>query len=147
MLHIRMMKPNYKRIEEIEFGQLKGLMKELGYELKTPQIVQNIQEIRSRGGEVFVAKINEIVVGCVCTIIDVRLAAGINGEIVSLVVSEHYRGIGIGKGLVELAESWLKQRVARIRVRANITRFKAHEFYIKAGYQELKTQKIFEKYV
>lgn len=147
MLQRRMMKPSYKRIEEIEFGQLKGLMEELGYELKTSQIVQNIQEIRSRGGEVFVAKINNIVVGCVCAIIDVRLAAGINGEIVSLVVSEQHRGSGIGKELVELAESWLKQRVARIRVRANLIRSEAHEFYLKAGYQELKTQKIFEKYI
>jgi aminoglycoside 3-N-acetyltransferase len=84
---------------------------------------------------------------CVGAIIDARLAAGISGEIVSLVVSEQHRGSGIGRGLVEFAESWLTQRVVKIRVRANSLRSEAHEFYIRRGYQESKTQKIFEKYV
>ena len=97
--------------------------------------------------EVFVAKIHDRVVGCVGAIIDVRLATGISGEIVSLVVSEPHRGNGIGRGLVEVAESWLTQRVVKIRVRANSIRSEAHAFYLKMGYQESKTQKIFEKYV
>jgi GNAT superfamily N-acetyltransferase len=85
------------------------------------------------------------VVGCVGAIIDARLAAGVNGEIVSLVVLEPFRGRGIGKRLVEVAEAWLAAFVGRIRVRANTRRVDAHRFYADAGYQEVKTQKIFQK--
>ncbi len=125
--------------------ELKSLLEQLGYELTVRNIADNIREIRARGGEVFVAVVNGRITGCVAAIIDVRLAEGIVGEIVSLVVAESARGQGIGKGLVNHAEQWLAQSVSTVRVRANVVREAAHKFYESGGYQLVKTQKLFKK--
>jgi GNAT superfamily N-acetyltransferase len=140
-----MKKVSYQKIDITECDKLKPLIHQLGYNLESFDIENNINEIRQRGGEVFVARVNEEVIACINAIIDVRLAAGRNGEIVTLVVLEQYRGKGVGKALLATAEAWLAERVATIRVRTNTVRVRAQQFYLTAGYQELKTQKIFIK--
>ena len=135
----------YQKIDISECYKLKPLIQQLGYDVEVNDITANISEIRERQGEVFVAKIDDEVIGCINAIIDVRLAAGTTGEIVTLVVLEQYRGMGVGKALVATVEAWLKERVSSIRVRTNAIRDKAHQFYLSAGYEELKTQKIFKK--
>ena len=127
---------------------LRELLKELGYDVDGNTLSQRTKAIRDQGGEVIVASIDGLVVGCVNTLIDIRLSEGITGEIVSLVVSAAYRGMGIGKGLVFHAESWLKTKGCNIiRVRANSVRKEAHQFYLKMDFEEIKTQKIFKKNV
>jgi GNAT superfamily N-acetyltransferase len=135
----------YQKIDLSECYKLKALIHQLGYDVDANDIKANVSEIRERQGEVFVAKIDDELIGCINAIIDVRLAAGTTGEIVTLVVLEQYRGMGVGKALVATAEAWLAERVSSIRVRTNSIRDKAHRFYQRAGYQELKTQKIFIK--
>ena len=135
----------YQKIDISECYKLKPLIQQLGYDVEVNDITANISEIRERQGEVFVAKIDDEVIGCINAIIDVRLAAGITGEIVTLVVLEQYRSKGVGKALLAVAEKWLAQKISRIRVRTNSIRTQAHQFYRNAGYQELKTQKIFKK--
>jgi GNAT superfamily N-acetyltransferase len=130
---------------ESDFPRLVTLLAQLGYNLDEAEIAKNVGAIRKHGGEVFVARMRGDVVGCVGAIIDVRLAGGLNGEIVSLVVLESMRGRGIGKRLVDVAEAWLAAFVSRIRLRANARRVDAHRFYTDAGYQEEKTQKVFQK--
>ncbi len=136
---------DYKKIDLRDSFKLVKLLHQLGYEVDTNDIETNVSEIRERQGEVFVAKIADELIGCVNAIIDVRLAAGTTGEIVTLVVLEQYRGMGVGKALVAIAEAWLAERVTTIRVRTNSIRAKAQQFYLAVGYQELKTQKIFKK--
>lgn len=128
-----------------DFPEQKELLRVLGYDLAISSIAENVREIRARGGEVFVAERNGRLVGCVAAIIDVRLGGGICGEIVSLVVAESERGLGVGKRLVQLAEQWLGQSVGVIRVRANATREGAHQFYEAGGYQLEKIQKVYKK--
>ncbi len=136
---------DYKKIDLRDSFKLVKLLHQLGYKVDTNDIETNVSEIRERQGEVFVAKIADELIGCVNAIIDVRLAAGKTGEIVTLVVLEQYRGMGVGKALVATAEAWLAERVTTIRVRTNSIRAKAQQFYLAMGYQELKTQKIFKK--
>ena len=126
---------------------LTSLIHELGYSHTKITLSDHIQKIRQRGGEIFVAERGGILVGCVCAIIDIRLAAGVYGELVSLIVTEKARGAGVGKNLVRHAEGWLGKRVDIIRVRANSIRSEAHGFYISRGYKEKKMQKIFVKTV
>lgn len=130
---------------ESDFPRLVTLLAQLGYNLDEAEIARNAGEIRKRGGEVFVARMRGDVVGCVGAIIDVRLAGGRKGEIVSLVVLESLRGRGIGKRLVSAAEAWLAASVGCIWVRSNARRAGAHRFYTDAGYQEVKMHKIFQK--
>lgn len=135
----------FRPASSADYLELKRLLEQLGYELTVGTIAENIREIRTRRGEVFVVEENGRIIGCVAAIIDVRLAEGIVGEIVSLVVAESARGQGIGKGLVHHAEQWLAQSVSTVRVRANAVREAAHKFYESRGYQLTKTQKLFKK--
>jgi GNAT superfamily N-acetyltransferase len=124
------------------------LLSELGYDFDDSTLSQRIEAIRNQGGEVIIASIDGLVIGCVNTLIDIRLAEGLTGEIVSLVVSAIYRGMGIGKELVFHAESCLKTKGCNtIRVRANAVRKEAHQFYLGMDFKEIKTQKIFKKNV
>lgn len=124
---------------------LVNLMDELGYHHDRKSIAINTDEVHRRGGEVFVAEVHGEICGCVCAILDARLAAGLCGEIVSLIVAEKFRGGGIGRGLIAYAEEWFRKKVHIIRVRANVQRLEAHAFYHSMGYGEEKEQKIFTK--
>ena len=123
------------------------LMIELGYPLDEKELLFNINMINQRNGIILVAELGGKVVGCLSAVINVSLAEGMFGEIVSLVVSKEYRGSGIGKCLVKHAEDWLKPKVDKIRIRANTIRLKAHKFYKSLGYKEVKTQISFIKFV
>ncbi len=137
----------YREFKDADQVSLSSLMSELGYELDCNILCNRIGDIRAHGGEVIVAELGGAVIGCINAIIDIRLAEGKVGEIVSLVVSEEHRGMGIGKALVKRAESWLSSRCDLIRVRANTIRREAHDFYRLLGYQEIKSQKVFTKNV
>lgn len=122
-------------------------MKELGYALTEEVLCKTITEIKKREGMIFIAEIDNKIIGCVSSIIDIRLAEGTYGEIVSLIVSHSFRGFGIGKNLTAKAEEWLIPKVKIIRVRANATRSEAHNFYKSLGFKEIKQQKILVKNV
>ncbi|MEC8012341.1 MAG: GNAT family N-acetyltransferase [Pseudomonadota bacterium] len=122
-----------------------GLLQELGYDVSQDQLAKRIELIQARDGAVFVYELNQQILGCINVIIDARLAEGIVGEIVSLVVSEASRGHGVGQQLVEYAETWAQPQVDTIRVRCNAIRDKAHKFYKRQAFTEKKEQKVFEK--
>ena len=132
-------------IEDIKIVQ--QLMHELGYPLNEEEILFNIDKTNDRNGIILVAELGGNVVGCLSAVINVSLAEGMFGEIVSLVVSRKYRGLGIGKCLMKQAEDWLKPQVEKIRIRANSIRLEAHKFYKSLGYKEVKTQISFIKNV
>jgi GNAT superfamily N-acetyltransferase len=68
--------------------------------------------------------------------------ASING----LVVDEGRRGAGIGRALVAAGEAWARQRGAKeITVRSRSTRERAHRFYERIGYEEIKRSHVFGK--
>ena len=67
-------------------------------------------------------------------------------EISGLVVSEEARSRGIGAALVASAEEKAKRMgMRRVRVRSNVIRERAHAFYRRLGYSDVKTSKVFEK--
>lgn len=141
------MSVQYRACGARDIGDLIYLMAQLGYPHDASSLMSNIQLVRQQGGEVWVVEINSKVCGCISAIIDVRLAEGKKGEIVSLVVEESARGHGVGKGLVRHAEAWLSERVEYIRLRANTKREDAHLFYESLGYKRVKSQTIFDKNV
>ena len=136
-----------RKYHDSDLRDLVDLMAQLGYQHTEQSLRENIGAVRESGGEIFVADSRGKVYGCICAIFDIRLAAGTNGEIVSLVVDRSARGMGVGKGLVAKAESWLKQKTNRLRVRANSVRTEAHDFYKSLGYSFSKTQSVFTKNV
>ena len=135
----------YRIASEKDIPSLVVLMDHLGYVHTNDSLLHNLRKLEEYGGAVFVACLNDEVIGCVTAIMDVRFAGGACGEIVSLVVLPSGRRQGVGKGLVSYAESWLKDKTDIIRVRANVIRHEAHVFYKDLGYEEEKSQKVFKK--
>lgn len=69
-----------------------------------------------------------------------------SAEIAGLVVDEAQRGQGIGPLLLRAAEDWARRSGCRaVRVRSNVLRDRAHAFYRREGYAEIKRQWVFEK--
>jgi GNAT superfamily N-acetyltransferase len=67
-------------------------------------------------------------------------------EIAGLVVDEDHRGRGIGPALLRAAEGWAREHgCSVVRVRSNVVRERAHGFYRREGFGEIKTQRVFEK--
>ncbi|MDQ7732545.1 GNAT family N-acetyltransferase [Halomonas sp. SpR1] len=139
------MKTIYRKYTHKDVQALIPLMAQLGYDHSEEALSSNVSAVRKQGGEVFVAEVFGNVLGCVSAIVDVRLAEGVKGEIVSLVVSKDVRGQGLGKGLVLEAEKWLSGNVDVIRVRANALREQSHLFYESLGYSKDKTQAVLLK--
>lgn len=123
------------------------LLEELGYKSDDELIYDRLSKINKRNGQVIVAISESLeVLGCVHVFIDLRLAEGETGEIVSLVVRNDARGQGIGYKLLDKAQNWIYRKgCCSVRVRANAVREQAHLFYQNQGFQEIKSQKVLQK--
>ncbi len=67
-------------------------------------------------------------------------------EIRGLVVEESWRSSGIGRRLIADAEAWARDEgVATLRARSNVIRERAHGFYLKLGFERVKSQHTFVK--
>ncbi len=66
-------------------------------------------------------------------------------EIAGLVVDEHHRGKQAGEQLVAAALQWSRERqCTRVSLRSNVLRTRAHRFYTRLGFEEIKESKVFE---
>lgn len=141
------MKINIRPFDPSDFTIVHQLMHELGYPLSEEDLRFNLDLIQQQNGIILVAETDGNVAGCISAVIHAGLAEGLFGEIISLVVLNDFRGLGMGKQLVLQAENWLKPKVDKIRIRANSIRLEAHRFYKSLGYKEIKTQISFIKTV
>ena len=139
------MEVTIRRYQPKDLNTLVQLIDQLGYQHTINSLQNNLDLLQKHGGEVFVAEHDAAVCGCIAVNLTIGLAEGLRGEIISLVVSEQARGLGIGKKLVTQGEEWIKSSTHHFRVRANTIRTKAHEFYKSLGYDIKKSQFVFEK--
>ena len=66
--------------------------------------------------------------------------------VVGLVVDAGHRGSGMGRQLMEHAEQWARtQGCAFVRLTSSAARTRAHQFYERIGYTNIKTQYSFAK--
>ena len=74
------------------------------------------------------------------------LARSPAAQLAGLVVSEQHRSAGIGAALLERAEITARTWGCRsLLIRSNVVRERAHRFYERAGYRNIKTSYTFEK--
>jgi GNAT superfamily N-acetyltransferase len=120
---------------------------ELGYPVAVSTMEARVRDlIADTDHVVFVACDGDAVVGWIHASIAFHLQTGAGGEIGGLVVSQAYRGSGIGGRLVSRAEEWVRGRgLTRVVVRSRINREGAHRFYLRAGYERTKTSAVFSK--
>jgi len=78
----------------------------------------------------------------VSPLLEVELRAEVDG----LVVDDDERSRGTGALLLHAAEQWARSRGCKyMSVRSNVIRERAHQFYLRHGYEHYKTQKAFRK--
>lgn len=67
-------------------------------------------------------------------------------EITALVVDASERGNGVGRALAaEVAELAGRRGAPAVRVQSNVVRSGAHAFYLRVGFERLKTQHSFRR--
>lgn len=138
----------YRAITEEDSEIVAKLLGQLGYESTPEHALERIKKInKTQNGTTFASINNEDkIIGFLQVVVNERLTAETCGEIVNLVVDEKERDRGIGKGLIEQAVNWLKDRgCSKLRIRCNTIRNDTHTFYEHLGFTEKKTQKVFDK--
>jgi GNAT superfamily N-acetyltransferase len=125
-----------------------ALSGELGYEVTVEAICERIAHF-SPGTDrqiALVACLGTEVVGWIEASIHHGLQSPPYSLINGLVVSETRRGLGIGKRLCDEVETWSRrQGVTTVRVTSRISREDAHRFYLREGFERIKTWAVFEK--
>lgn len=125
-----------------------ALATQLGYPSTADEIHQRFGRIAGNDlHAVFIARSEDCqVVGWLHVFVCHLMESDPYAEIGGLVVDERRRGVGIGRLLLEQAETWARAKdCASIRLRSNIIRNAAHKFYLKGGYTITKTQHAFAK--
>ncbi len=131
-------------------AQIAGLCGQLGYvataETIRERLILLLPENRHR---ILVAEISgKEIAGWMHALIVQLLESPPFVEIGGIVVDSGYRRLGIGKLLITDAEAWaLENGLDCVRLRSNMIRLEAHEFYPSIGYTHTKTQKTYQKFL
>ena len=119
---------------------LAGLVTQLGYPCGIQEVTARLTALHAADQGVLVAEVNRAVVGLVHVQRLATLVLDDAAEIGALVVDGKWRGQGIGRALLDAAAGWATQRGCRaLYVRTNIVRQRAHGFYLRNGFQQVKT--------
>lgn len=124
------------------------LCAQLGYPVEEAQVVSRLRCVLQQGDHaVFIAEQADLYVlawihlRLVTSLVLDRLA-----EIDGFVVREGYRSQGVGSMLLQHAEAWAIQNgCPTLRLRTNVTRLEAHRFYMRSGFENVKTSYLFQK--
>ncbi len=138
-----------RRALEKDCPRLAELSTELGYPMSAEEASRRLREIAGHPDHaLLVAEARTGIAGWIQASVPRIFEASLQAEIAGLVVGGEFRGRGIGAALLAAAESWAREKGCRvIRVRSNVVRGRAHDFYRREGYGEIKTQRVFEKHL
>lgn len=137
-----------RRVLLSDAGAVAELNGQLGYPATVDETRQRIEALDAQNAvrTVLVGCLGDEVVGWVDVALSFHLQSPEYALIGGLVVKDGMRGLGIGRRLCEEAEAWSREKgVLRIRVTSRSTRTDAHRFYLRDGYAEVKTSRVFEK--
>jgi len=137
-----------RRARPGDAARIAELTGQLGYPASFKQVAARLKSVlRTKTGACFVAETpEEGVIGWVHASAKPLLEMDRQAEVDGLVVDEKARSRGAGARLMEAAEKWAKAiRCTGMSLRSNVTRERAHKFYLRQGYEHYKTQKTFRK--
>lgn len=127
---------------------LAELCTELGYPSTPGQVQKRLDALLGRSDQaVFVAALPDgQLAGWAHAWLCVEMESDAFVELAGLVVADGLRSQGIGRALLDEVEAWARAAgVPAVRLRSNILRTRAHEFYLRQGYEKYKTQAAFIK--
>lgn len=129
-------------------SHLADLSTQLGYPATPAEIRQRLRGIqRAAQQTVLVAEMKDAgVIGWLHVSRQPLLEGDVRAEVNGLVVAEGHRSLGAGARLLAAAEDWARKHGCKgMSVRSNVIRERAHQFYLRNGYEHFKTQKSFRK--
>lgn len=137
-----------REMEPSDADGVAGLTGQLGYKRPAMEIrewIEGLGAVRERQAA-FVACIGDRIVGWIEVSLERRVQSPDFALIGGLVVAEEHRGHGIGQQLCKRAEAWSWTKgAAKLRVTSRSTRADAHRFYLREGFELVKTSAVFEK--
>jgi GNAT superfamily N-acetyltransferase len=128
--------------------RLAELSCELGYPAESDEIAARLPFLLEHPDHILVVATDDtdVPTGWLHALVRRQLESDAFVQIVGLVVGETQRSRGIGAELLRAAEAWARTvGVRQVRVRSNVTRSRAHGFYLRAGYTLRKTSHLFVK--
>ncbi len=130
-----------------DYETITKLSVQLGYKTANDETLQRLTEILTSDNYcVFVAVADEKIAGWIQGCYSLRVESETFVEIGGLVIDENFRRMGLGKTLVDKVIEWsVFKNCKKVRVRSNVMRGTAHEFYKNLGFVESKEQKVFSK--
>ena len=136
-----------RRARESDREDLALLSTQLGYPMTPDEARERLAPIAEHPDHaLLVAEADGRVAGWVQVSQSRVFETPLQAEVAGLVVDEAFRGEGIGRRLLTEAERWARERGCGIlRVRSNVIRERAHAFYRREGFVEIKTQRVLEK--
>jgi GNAT superfamily N-acetyltransferase len=129
-----------------EAAELSG---QLGYSADATVLRQRLEAMSDDPDRLALAAVLDgQLVGWIDAAVERHLQSDDVVDIGGLVVRDGARGLGIGRLLCEEVERWAREKgIGRVRVRSQIKREDAHRFYLRDGYEKVKTSLVFEKSV
>jgi GNAT superfamily N-acetyltransferase len=127
-------------------ARIVALCAQLGYDVTLAHVEHELRTMRN-DHTVLVAVVPRVgVVGWVGVCERYTLTSSRRADIEGLVVEDEYRGNGIGEMLLTFAQTWARARGCRqMRLLSNVVRKRAHAFYLRFGYEVLKTEYVFQR--
>jgi ribosomal protein S18 acetylase RimI-like enzyme len=124
------------------------LTTQLGYPVATDELALRFADVGIRDDHELLVAVDpsDSSIGWIHVALHPTLEVSGTAVINGLVVDESARSGGIGRELVDAAEAWARARGATsIVVRTRSTRERAHRFYRRIGFVEIKRSHIFSK--
>jgi GNAT superfamily N-acetyltransferase len=137
-----------RRAKLSDAARIAVLSGQLGYPSTTEQTKRRFRSIKPAArNAVFVAESAAgRVIGWTHASLTPLLEMNLRAEVNGLVVADDERSRGAGAALLQAAEKWAQKLGCQyMSVRSNVIRERAHQFYLRNGYEHYKTQKAFRK--
>ena len=137
----------FRAAQEGDSAALTELSAQLGYPVSADYVREwLVKHSRNENEKLIVAESSEGIIGWTSVAVVELFYSRPFVEIHGFVVDEKHRRKGIGKLFIEEIQKWADEKgIKVIRVRANIVRKEAHEFYKNLGFIKKKEQCVFEK--
>ena len=137
-----------RRAREEDVDSINCLCQQLGYYISTEEIQIYLKSLNTaKEWIVYVAyQPDNGILGWINVYLTHGLLADRQAEIGGLIVDKNFRAHGIGRLLMQKAQSWAQQQGCNlIQVRSRTSRQQAHAFYQNIGYKPYKTQLVLRK--
>jgi GNAT superfamily N-acetyltransferase len=136
-----------REAQDQDYESITILCEQLGYQTGSEDIPLRLKQISDLGQHaVFVAELDHRVIGWIHVYLCPLLVSPLQAQLGGLVVHSSQRGKGVGKRLLQQAETWSRTRSCQfLTIFTNIIRTDTHQIYHHMGYQNIKTEHVFRK--